>query len=64
MLKDDIYGGKVVHYNCGFIHGGGHGINVLKKWVNNASGGLVFLHNAKISQDLCEVMGHHSLIQG
>ena len=26
-------------------------------------GGLVFLHSAKISQDLCEIMGHHSPLQ-
>ena len=25
--------------------------------------GLVFLHNAKISQDLCEIMGHQSPLQ-
>ena len=43
MLKGDIYGGKVAHYNCGFIHGGDHGINIIKKWFNNDSGGLGFL---------------------
>ena len=26
-------------------------------------GGLIFLHSAKISQDLCDIMGHHSSLQ-
>ena len=47
-----------------FIHGGGGEINVLKKWSSNDSSGLGFLrHNAKISQDLCEIMGHNSPLQ-
>ena len=38
-----VHGGKVVHYNCGLIHGGGPDINALKKWYSNDSGGLGFL---------------------
>ena len=57
----DSDSGKVVYYNCCFIPGCGGEINVLKKWSSNDSGGLGFLrYNAKISQDLCEVMENNS----
>ena len=47
-VKDDSDSGKVVYYNCCFIHGCGGEIDVLKKWSSNDSGGLGFLrHNAR-----------------
>ena len=63
-VKGDSDGGMVVYYNCGFIHGVGGEINVLKKWSSIDSGGLGFLrHNAKMSQDLCEIMGNYFPLQ-
>ena len=52
-VKGNSDGGKVVYYDCGFIHGVGGEINLLKIWSSIDSGVLGFLrHNAKISTTL------------